>query len=74
MYCSFCSNTIVIGTLLFFTGYRCEDKDYIILTEEDTGKGKGYFEIMRYCPDCLIKYCLGKKKHERLLRERETED
>lgn len=62
MRCSFCdSNTIIAGTLLFYTSYRCEDKDYIMISDED-GRAKGYFEIMRYCPACLLKYCMGKKE------------
>lgn len=60
--CSFCgNNTIIAGTLVMYTGYRCEDRDYIVIQDEDTGRAKGYFEILRYCPACLWKYCMGKK-------------
>lgn len=60
--CSFClNNTIIAGTLVIFTSYRCEDKDYIIISEEGSSRSKGYFEILRYCPACLRKYCVGKK-------------
>jgi len=61
--CSFCgNNTLIAGTLHIFTTYRCEDKDYIILQEQYTGRIKGYFEILRYCPACLLKYCVGERK------------
>ncbi len=60
--CTFCgNNTIIAGTVVFYTTYRCEDKDYIVITEELTGKVKGYFEIMKYCPACLRRYCVGEK-------------
>lgn len=60
--CSFCLNdTIIAGTFVIFTSYRCEDKDYITISEEFTGRIKGYFEILRYCPACLRKYCVGKR-------------
>jgi len=60
--CSFCgASTLIAGTLTFFTGYRCEDRDYIIITDEDTGRPKGYLEILRYCPSCLLRHCFGEK-------------
>ena len=59
--CSICGEESAIsGTLVVFTTYRCEDKDYIILREDNSGKVRGYYEIVRYCPGCLDKYCLGR--------------
>jgi len=62
MQCSICGNsTLLIGTLHIYTTYRCEDKDYIQIKEEGSERAKGYFEIFRYCSECLMKYCVGKK-------------
>ena len=61
MLCNLCgSNTLIEGTLLVYTTYRCEDKDYIPIEEEGRSL-KAYFEIIRYCPACYLKYCLGAK-------------
>lgn len=60
--CNLCGkNTIIAGTFLLYTSYRCEDKDYIILKEEGSRK-RTYYEIVRYCPKCLLKYCVGVKE------------
>jgi len=60
--CDLCGNaTLIAGTFLVYTSYRVEDRDYIILSEERTGKKKGYFKVVRYCPSCLMKYCVGSK-------------
>lgn len=65
MRCSFCnSDTPLIGTLLVYKLYRTEDKDYFVIEEEETHRRKGYFEVLRYCPDCLSKYCLGARGNE----------
>jgi len=63
--CSFCHlQSPISGTLVIFTGYRSEDKEYKIIKETPSGRVKGYFEIIRYCPSCLRKYCLGRKYND----------
>lgn len=63
--CSFCgNNTLIAGTLYLYTTYRCEDKDYVTIKDGDSDRVKGYFEIVRYCPACLRRYCIGHKKDE----------
>lgn len=60
--CNLCGkNTLIAGTFLVYTSYRMEDKDYLIISEKLSGRKKGYFEIIRYCPACLLRYCLGVK-------------